>query len=67
MHPVECQQQRCAGLYRLIEDYFGESWNQGDAERLESCEAIWNGTDLEIWPTIACSNPLIVQVNVLKH
>lgn len=32
----------------LIEDYVGASWNQGDTYRLESCEAIWNGTDLEI-------------------
>ena len=32
----------------LIEDYIGESWNQGDTYRLESCEAIWNGTDLVI-------------------
>jgi hypothetical protein len=32
----------------LIEDYIGASWNQGDTYRLESCEAIWNGTDLEI-------------------
>jgi len=32
----------------LIEDYIGASWNQGDIYRLESCEAIWNGTDLEI-------------------
>ena len=32
----------------LIEDYIGASWNQGDRYRLESCEAIWNGTDLEI-------------------
>lgn len=32
----------------LIEDYIGESWNQGDTYRLESCEAIWNGKDLEI-------------------
>ena len=30
----------------LIEDYIGASWNQGDTYRLESCEAIWNGTDL---------------------
>jgi hypothetical protein len=32
----------------LIEDYVGTSWNQGDSYRLESCEAIWNGSDLEI-------------------
>jgi hypothetical protein len=32
----------------LIEDYIGASWNQGDTYRLEICEAIWNGTDLEI-------------------
>ena len=32
----------------LIEDYIGASWNQGDTYRLESCGAIWNGTDLEI-------------------
>ncbi|MDH7445969.1 hypothetical protein [Aquimarina sp. 2201CG14-23] len=31
----------------LIEDYIGASW-QGDTYRLESCEAIWNGSDLEI-------------------
>ena len=32
----------------LIEDFVGASWNQGDTYRLESCEAIWNGSDLEI-------------------
>jgi len=32
----------------LIEDYIGESWNQGDIYRLKSCEAIWNGTVLKI-------------------
>jgi hypothetical protein len=32
----------------LIEDFIGASWNQGDKYRLDSCEAIWNGTDLEI-------------------
>ena len=32
----------------LIEDYVGAGWNQGDTYRLESCEAIWNGTELEI-------------------
>ncbi len=35
-------------LEDLIEDYIGASWNQGDTYRLEGCEAIWNGTDLEI-------------------
>lgn len=35
-------------LEDLIEDYIGASWNQGDTYRLESCEAIWNGKDLEI-------------------
>jgi hypothetical protein len=35
-------------LEDLIEDYVGGSWNQGDTYRLESCEAIWNGKDLEI-------------------
>ena len=32
----------------LIEDYVGTGWNQGDTYRLDSCEAIWNGRDLEI-------------------
>ena len=32
----------------LIEAFIGASWNQGDTYRLESCEAIWNGKDLEI-------------------
>ncbi len=32
----------------LIEDIVGSIWNQGDAYRLESCEAIWNGEDLII-------------------
>ena len=35
-------------LEDIIEDYVGASWNQGDTYRLESCEAIWNGKDLEI-------------------
>jgi len=35
-------------LEDLIEDYVGTSWNQGDTYRLESCEAIWNGSDLDI-------------------
>ena len=32
----------------LIEDYIGASWNQGDKYRLESAEAIWTGSDLQI-------------------
>lgn len=32
----------------LIEDFIGMSWNQGDNYRLESCEAVWDGTDLKI-------------------
>jgi hypothetical protein len=35
-------------LEDLIEDYIGASWNQGDTYRLESCEAVWNGKDLDI-------------------
>lgn len=35
-------------LEDLIEDIVGTTWNQGDAYRLDSCEAIWNGIDLEI-------------------
>jgi hypothetical protein len=32
----------------LIEDFIGMSWNQGDTFRLESCEAVWDGSDLKI-------------------
>lgn len=32
----------------LIEDFIGAKWNQGDTYRLESCEAFWNGSELEI-------------------
>ncbi len=32
----------------LIEDIVGARWNQGNNYRLEGCEAIWNGKDLEI-------------------
>ena len=35
-------------LEDLIEDIVAWKWNQGDAKRLESCEAIWNGEDFEI-------------------
>jgi hypothetical protein len=41
----------------LIEDFIGSAWNQGDTYRLESAEAIWDGTDLEILydPKINCN------------
>ena len=32
----------------LIEDHIGSEWNQGDTYRLESCEALWTGSDLKI-------------------
>ena len=32
----------------IIEDIVAGIWNQGDAYRLESCEAIWNGEELLI-------------------
>jgi hypothetical protein len=35
-------------LEDLIEDYVGIRWNQGNAYRLEGCEAIWNGKDFDI-------------------
>ena len=35
-------------LEDLIENYVGWCWNQGDAARIESCEAIWNGEDFDI-------------------
>lgn len=35
-------------LEDLIEDLPGVAWNQGDCFRLKSCEAVWNGADLEI-------------------
>ena len=35
-------------LEDLIEDHIGASWNQGDTYRLESCEAVWNGSDFDV-------------------
>ena len=35
-------------LEDIIEDYVGWCWNQGDASRLDSCDAIWNGKDFDI-------------------
>ncbi|MFK7031908.1 hypothetical protein [Flavobacterium oreochromis] len=46
--PKDIKKGECVFIEDLIEDYIGASWNQGDTYRLESCEAIWNGTELEI-------------------
>lgn len=46
--PPDIQAGECVFVPDLIEDFIGASWNQGDVYRLESCEAIWNGTDLTI-------------------
>lgn len=35
-------------LEDLIEDYVGDRWNQGDAFRLKSCRAVWDGKDLQL-------------------
>jgi hypothetical protein len=37
-----------AGCSDLIEDFVGASWNQGDIYRLDSCEGVWDGSDLVI-------------------
>lgn len=47
-------------LEDLIEDYIGLSWNQGDVFRLLTCEAIWNGTDLEIQYDPSIRHPRIM-------
>lgn len=46
--PQDIQVGERVFLEDLIEDYVGSTWNQGDKYRLESCDAIWNGSDLEI-------------------
>ena len=35
-------------LEDLIEDIIERQWNQGSAWRLDSCEAIWNGSNFDI-------------------
>lgn len=35
-------------LKDLIQDYVGSNWNQGSCFRLESWEAVWDGTDFVI-------------------
>jgi hypothetical protein len=46
--PPDIQKGEKVFIQDLIEDIIGMSWNQGDTYRLESCEAIWNGMDLEL-------------------
>jgi hypothetical protein len=46
--PKDIREGERVFLEELIEDIIGSRWNQGDTFRLESCEAIWNGTDFEI-------------------
>ena len=46
--PKDLKKGKRVFIEDLIEDYIGHAWNQGDTYRLESCEAIWNGNDLEI-------------------
>jgi hypothetical protein len=46
--PPDLEVGEAVWLEDLIEDYVSSVWNQGDVNRLESCEAIWNGKDFEI-------------------
>ncbi len=46
--PKDIQQGEEVLLLDLIEDFVGMVGPGGDTYRLESCRAIWNGTDLEI-------------------
>jgi len=46
--PIDIQIGERVLIEDLIEDFIGSKWNQGDTYRLQSCEAIWNGQDLEI-------------------
>jgi len=46
--PYDIKKGEKVFIQDLIDDVIGMSWNQGDTYRLESCEAIWNGKDLEL-------------------
>lgn len=35
-------------LEDVIEDHVASRWNQGDTQRLDSCEAIWNGKEFDL-------------------
>lgn len=38
-------------LQDLIEDHVQARWNQGDAFRMQSCHATWNGEDFVLHPS----------------
>lgn len=46
--PQDIQKGERVLLEDLIEDFVGKTWNQGDAYRLDSCEAVWTGENLKI-------------------
>jgi len=46
--PRDIQPGETVWIEDLIEDIVKSIWNQGDAFRLESCEAVWNGVDFDI-------------------
>lgn len=46
--PPDIQKGERVLLEDLIEDLVGMTWNQGNAYRLDSCEAIWTGSDFKI-------------------
>ena len=46
--PRDLQDGERVYLEDLIEDVVGERWNQGDAFRLMSCTAVWNGKDFDL-------------------
>lgn len=48
MIPKDIQLGERVFVKDLIEDFISASWNQGDVYRLDACEAIWNGKDLDI-------------------
>jgi len=46
--PKDIQKGEVVLLEDLIEDLVGTRWNQGDAYRLDSCQARWNGHDFDL-------------------
>lgn len=49
--PLDIAIEERVFLEDLIEDIVGQSWNQGDSNRLAGAEAIWTGNDFEIQVT----------------